>query len=67
MLSELLTNWTIYANKCEAFTSLLVGLDLAVRLLPLVDNSPTIGGFLAEVFLGLVLFHSTMTKKQRNL
>lgn len=61
------TNFKPWFLQCEAFTSLLVGLDLAVRLLPLVDNSPTIGGFLAEVFLGLVLFHSTMTKKQRNL
>ncbi|XP_061359801.1 RHOMBOID-like protein 5 [Gastrolobium bilobum] len=61
MLSELLTNWTIYANKvtlqCAALISLLViiGLNLAVGFLPHVDNSAHIGGFIAGFFLGFVL------------
>ncbi|XP_057457616.1 RHOMBOID-like protein 5 [Lotus japonicus] len=57
MLSELLTNWSIYANKCAALTSMLViiGLNLAVGFLPHVDNSAHIGGFLAGFFLGFVL------------
>ncbi|KAG4947873.1 hypothetical protein JHK86_041112 [Glycine max] len=57
MLSELLTNWSIYANKCAALTSLLiiVGLNLAVGFLPHVDNSAHVGGFLAGYFLGFVL------------
>ncbi|CAL5199802.1 unnamed protein product [Lathyrus oleraceus] len=57
MLSELLTNWTIYLNKCAALTSLLliIGLNLAVGFLPHVDNSAHIGGFLAGFFLGFVL------------
>ncbi|XP_020983826.1 RHOMBOID-like protein 5 [Arachis duranensis] len=57
MLSELLTNWTIYANKCAALISLLIiiGLNLAVGFLPHVDNSAHIGGFLAGFFLGFVL------------
>ncbi|OIW15828.1 hypothetical protein TanjilG_04363 [Lupinus angustifolius] len=57
MLSELLTNWTIYANKCAALISLVViiGLNLAVGFLPHVDNSAHIGGFLAGFFLGFVL------------
>ncbi|WJX70027.1 RHOMBOID-like protein 5 [Trifolium repens] len=57
MLSELLTNWTIYLNKCAALTSLLliIGLNLAVGFLPHVDNSAHIGGFLAGFFLGFVI------------
>ncbi|KAG2371027.1 RHOMBOID-like protein [Vigna angularis] len=57
MLSELLTNWSIYANKCAALASLLiiVGLNLAVGFLPHVDNSAHVGGFLTGYFLGFVL------------
>ncbi|CAL0322002.1 unnamed protein product [Lupinus luteus] len=57
MLSELLTNWTIYANKCAALISLVViiGLNLAVGFLPHVDNSAHIGGFLSGFFLGFIL------------
>ncbi|KAK7261922.1 hypothetical protein RIF29_28246 [Crotalaria pallida] len=57
MLSELLTNWTIYANKCTALISLVViiGLNLAVGFLPHVDNSAHIGGFLSGFFLGFIL------------
>ncbi|AES68133.2 putative rhomboid protease [Medicago truncatula] len=57
MLSELLTNWTIYLNKCAALTSLLliIGLNLAVGFIPHVDNSAHIGGFLSGFFLGFVI------------
>ncbi|CAK8535679.1 unnamed protein product [Lathyrus sativus] len=57
MLSELLTNWTIYSNKCAALTSLLliIGLNLAVGFLPHVDNSAHIGGFLSGFLLGFIL------------
>ncbi|KAK7325237.1 hypothetical protein VNO77_29396 [Canavalia gladiata] len=57
MLSELLTNWSIYANKCAALTSLLIiiALNLGVGFLPHVDNSAHVGGFLAGFFLGFVL------------
>jgi len=57
MLSELLTNWTIYANKCAALVTLVViiALNLAVGFLPRVDNSAHIGGFLSGFLLGFVL------------
>ncbi|KAK9906220.1 hypothetical protein M0R45_002720 [Rubus argutus] len=57
MLSELLTNWTIYTNKCTALLILVViiALNLAVGFIPNVDNSAHIGGFLAGFFLGFVL------------
>ncbi|XP_021866652.1 RHOMBOID-like protein 5 [Spinacia oleracea] len=57
MLSELITNWTIYANKCSAITSLIVviALNLAVGLIPGVDNSAHIGGFVTGFLLGFVL------------
>ncbi|CAL1361291.1 unnamed protein product [Linum trigynum] len=49
MLSELITNWTIYANKLAAFSTLviIVLLNLAVGLLPHVDNFAHIGGYIA--------------------
>ncbi|KAK2651601.1 hypothetical protein Ddye_011457 [Dipteronia dyeriana] len=57
MLSELITNWTIYANKCVALTCLLfiIALNLALGFLPNVDNSAHIGGFLAGFFLGFIV------------
>lgn len=57
MLSELLTNWTIYANKCAALTTLVlvVALNLAVGILPHVDNFAHIGGFISGFLLGFVL------------
>ncbi|GAV66014.1 Rhomboid domain-containing protein [Cephalotus follicularis] len=57
MLSELITNWTIYANKCTALLSLviIIGLNLAVGFLPHVDNSAHIGGFLSGFLLGFIL------------
>ncbi|KAM0953332.1 putative peptidase S54, rhomboid, Rhomboid-like superfamily [Dioscorea sansibarensis] len=56
MLSELLTNWTIYANKFAALSTLLlvIVINLAVGILPHVDNFAHIGGFLSGFFLGFV-------------
>ncbi|KAL8150451.1 hypothetical protein V2J09_020259 [Rumex salicifolius] len=58
MLSELLINWTIYANKVAALFTLVViiAINLAVGLLPHVDNYAHIGGFLSGFLLGFILF-----------
>ncbi|XP_022147001.1 RHOMBOID-like protein 5 [Momordica charantia] len=57
MLSELITNWTIYSNKCAAMMSLIlvIALNLAVGFVPHVDNSAHIGGFVSGFLLGFVL------------
>ncbi|XP_021720838.1 RHOMBOID-like protein 1 [Chenopodium quinoa] len=57
MLSELLTNWTIYANKLAALLTLIliIILNLAVGVLPHVDNFAHIGGFITGFFLGFML------------
>ncbi|KAF8061206.1 hypothetical protein N665_1211s0006 [Sinapis alba] len=57
MLSELITNWTIYENKCTSLMTLIliIALNLSVGFLPRVDNSAHCGGFLAGFFLGFVL------------
>ncbi|ESQ35555.1 hypothetical protein EUTSA_v10008314mg [Eutrema salsugineum] len=57
MLSELLINWTIYANKVAALVTILfiVAIDLAIGLLPSVDNFSHIGGFITGFLLGFVL------------
>ncbi|GMI76311.1 RHOMBOID-like 2 [Hibiscus trionum] len=57
MLSELLTNWTIYTNKAAALITLVViiAVNLAVGILPHVDNFAHIGGFLTGFLLGFVL------------
>lgn len=57
MLSELLTNWTIYTNKVAALVTLVViiVINLAVGILPHVDNFAHIGGFLSGFFLGFIL------------
>ncbi|KAJ8484791.1 hypothetical protein OPV22_017276 [Ensete ventricosum] len=57
MLSELLTNWTIYTNKCAALFTLvlIIAINLAVGVLPHVDNFAHIGGFVSGFFLGFVL------------
>ncbi|MED6133663.1 Retinoblastoma-like protein 1 [Stylosanthes scabra] len=56
MLSELLTNWTIYANKFAAMVTLLViiVINLAVGILPHVDNFAHIGGFISGFLVGFV-------------
>ncbi|CAA2981570.1 RHOMBOID 2 [Olea europaea subsp. europaea] len=57
MLSELITNWTIYTNKIAALLTLLVivVVNLAVGILPHVNNFAHIGGFLTGFLLGFVL------------
>ncbi|TYK19441.1 RHOMBOID-like protein 2 [Cucumis melo var. makuwa] len=57
MLSELLTNWTIYTDKAAALITLIViiVINLAVGILPHVDNFAHIGGFLTGFLLGFVL------------
>ncbi|PON66454.1 Peptidase S54, rhomboid [Trema orientale] len=57
MLSELLTNWTIYTNKAAALITLLVVImiNLGIGILPRIDNFAHIGGFLTGFLLGFVL------------
>ncbi|KAM0934984.1 putative peptidase S54, rhomboid, Rhomboid-like superfamily [Dioscorea sansibarensis] len=57
MLSELITNWTIYDHKCAALSSLIfiIAINLAVGLLPHVDSSAHFGGFISGFLLGFVL------------
>ncbi|KAF9601742.1 hypothetical protein IFM89_022856 [Coptis chinensis] len=57
MLSELLTNWTIYSNKLAALLTLLliIAINLAVGILPHVDNFAHIGGFASGLLLGFVI------------
>ncbi|KAK6130094.1 hypothetical protein DH2020_036167 [Rehmannia glutinosa] len=57
MLSELFTNWTIYTNKAAALFTLIViiAINLAVGILPHVDNFAHIGGFMTGFLLGFVL------------
>lgn len=56
MLSELITNWTIYANKLAALVTLviIIAINLAVGILPHVDNFAHLGGFGSGVLLGFV-------------
>uniref|UniRef100_A0A2C9WLJ8 RHOMBOID-like protein n=1 Tax=Manihot esculenta TaxID=3983 RepID=A0A2C9WLJ8_MANES len=59
MLLELITNWTIYANKmylaARMTLILIIVINLAVGILPHVDNFAHIGGFLSGFLLGFVL------------
>lgn len=57
MLSELITNWTVYANKCSALMSLvfIIAINLAIGILPRVDNFAHVGGFISGFLLGFVL------------
>ncbi|VVA11065.1 PREDICTED: RHOMBOID [Prunus dulcis] len=57
MLSELITNWTIYTNKVAALLTLLViiAINLSIGILPHVDNFAHIGGFLTGFLIGFVL------------
>lgn len=56
MLSELITNWTIYANKLAALLTLIfiIIINLAVGVLPHVDNFAHLGGFFSGFLLGFV-------------
>nr|AIY60745.1 rhomboid protein Ginbi_RBL8a [Ginkgo biloba] len=56
MLSELITNWTIYSNKFAALVTLvlIIAINLAVGILPHVDNFAHIGGFVSGFLLGFV-------------
>lgn len=57
MLSELLTNWTIYTNKVAAVLTLLfvIAVNLVLGILPHVNNFAHIGGFIAGFLLGFVV------------
>lgn len=57
MLSELITNWTIYTNRLAAMANLLIiaAINLAIGILPHVDNFAHIGGFATGFLLGFVL------------
>lgn len=57
MLSELITNWSMYESKCGALITLIVVvvLNLAVGILPHVDNFAHIGGFIVGFLAGFVL------------
>ncbi|KAM5578790.1 RHOMBOID-like protein 5 [Rosa sericea] len=57
-LSELITNWTIYDDKCSSIMILVLNLVLNVALgfLLKMDMSGHIGGFVAGFFLGFVFF-----------
>lgn len=57
MLAELITNWTIYTNKVAALITLLLilAINLAIGILPHVDNFAHIGGFLSGFLLGFLL------------
>ncbi|XP_004516493.1 RHOMBOID-like protein 1 [Cicer arietinum] len=56
MLSELITNWSMYDNKFPALLTLviIIGVNLAIGILPHVDNFAHIGGFLTGFLLGFV-------------
>ncbi|XP_026657077.2 RHOMBOID-like protein 1 isoform X2 [Phoenix dactylifera] len=58
MLSELITNWTIFENKFAAIWTLIfiIAINLALGLLPHVDNFAHIGGFISGLLLGFVFF-----------
>ncbi|KAL5213638.1 hypothetical protein ABZP36_002790 [Zizania latifolia] len=57
MLSELITNWTIYTNRFAAMANLIIiaAINLALGILPHVDNFAHIGGFVTGFLLGFVL------------
>ncbi|KAM1226924.1 hypothetical protein ACFX13_006326 [Malus domestica] len=58
MLSELISNWTMYVNKLAALLTFLfiIIINLAVGILPHVDNFAHIGGFVSGFLLGFFFF-----------
>ncbi|CAN6692727.1 unnamed protein product [Malus baccata var. baccata] len=56
MLSELISNWTMYVNKLAALLTLrfIIIINLAVGILPHVDNFAHIGGFVSGFLLGFL-------------
>ncbi|WJX76375.1 Retinoblastoma-like protein 1 [Trifolium repens] len=56
MLSELITNWSIYEKRLGALLTLvsIIVINLAVGIFPHVDNFAHIGGFLSGFLLGFV-------------
>ncbi|XP_073122180.1 RHOMBOID-like protein 3 [Henckelia pumila] len=57
MLSELISNWSIYSNKVAALVTLvvIVVINLGLGILPHVNNFAHIGGFLTGFLLGFIL------------
>ncbi|KAK3447236.1 hypothetical protein EUGRSUZ_A02806 [Eucalyptus grandis] len=57
MLSELFTNWTLYTNKAAALVTLafVIAVNIALGILPHVNNLANIGGFLTGFLLGFIL------------
>ncbi|XP_008812937.2 RHOMBOID-like protein 3 [Phoenix dactylifera] len=57
MLSELITNWTIYSNRAAALLTLvfMIIVNLAIGIFPHVDILADIGGFLTGFLLGFIL------------
>ncbi|KAK7327229.1 hypothetical protein VNO80_31594 [Phaseolus coccineus] len=57
MLSELITNWTIYSNKAMTLLTFLVIIvvNLGIDIFPHVDNFAHIGGFLVGFLLDFIL------------
>ncbi|KAD3068233.1 hypothetical protein E3N88_36113 [Mikania micrantha] len=57
ILSELISNWTIYANVFAAISTIvfIILINIAVGVLPHVDNYAHIGGFFTGFFLGFVI------------
>ncbi|XP_058757009.1 RHOMBOID-like protein 1 [Vicia villosa] len=56
MLSELITNWSIYDKRLGTLLTLvsIITINLAVGIFPHVDNFAHIGGFLSGFLLGFV-------------
>lgn len=59
--SELITNWSHYSNRCSLLIQIILvaGINLAIGLLPFVDNWAHIGGFVTGFLLGFVLLMKT--------
>ncbi|XP_062098645.1 inactive RHOMBOID-like protein 8 [Humulus lupulus] len=64
-LSELVWNWRMYIDKFTALASLFLVcmINLALGLLPYVDNFSSLGGFIAGILLGSVLLCSSQIEQ----